>query len=116
MKLALNALRLILVVSGLSCALMAIVIFGQGNQTAWEQLYLYGFYLIASLFFMATLKRGNTLVVVLFLAFNIILLVGSKMGGLTLQTFPSYILAILSFGGFAGAMQFFSAQRKEAGK
>ncbi|MCY4180797.1 MAG: hypothetical protein OXD48_11100, partial [Litoreibacter sp.] len=61
-----------------------------------------------------SLKGGSKFVMLLFLGFNIILLVGSKMGGLTLTSFPAYIMAILSFGGFAGAMQFFSAQRKGA--
>ncbi|MCY4333204.1 MAG: hypothetical protein OXC60_00830 [Litoreibacter sp.] len=114
MNLALKALKLMLIVAALSCAIMLFTIYVQGSEAAWSALYLNGFYLIACLFFMATLKGGSKFVMLLFLGFNIILLVGSKMGGLTLTSFPAYIMAILSFGGFAGAMQFFSAQRKGA--
>lgn len=116
MPLALNALKLMLAVAAITCAIMLFAIFVQGNAAAWPALYLNGFYLVACLFFMLTLKSGHKLIVLMFLGFNILLLIGSKMGGLTLLTFPAYIMAVLSFAGFAGAMQHFSAKRKEAGK
>lgn len=113
MTLALQSLRLMLIASGLLAVLMAVLWLGMGDTLAKPALITQGINLLVCLFFTGLLPKEKTWVSVLFALYCGLLLIGSKMGGFTLTTFPAYVMAILSLGGLAGIVRWFT--RVEAG-
>lgn len=111
MTLALQTLRLMLIFSALAAALMAVLWIGMGDASAKSALITQGINVIACLFFTALLPKRKTWIGVLFAIYCGLLLIGAKMGGFTLTTAPVYIMAILSLGGLAGIMRWFTKER-----
>ncbi len=108
MTLALQSLRLMLIASGLAALLMGVLWVGLGNGAAKAALVTQGINVVACLVFTALLPREKTWISVLFALYCGLLLIGSKMGGFTLTTFPAYVMAILSLGGLAGITRWFT--------
>lgn len=111
MTLALQTLRVMLVVSALSTAAMLVLWLVMGDGSAEIAAYTNGFNLIACALFAVLLPKRQMWIGALFLIFCFILLVGSKSGGFSLVTFPAYIMTLLSFAGIAGIVQWISKER-----
>jgi hypothetical protein len=111
MTLALQSLRLMLIASALCTALMLVLWLGLNNDLAKTAAYTNGLNLAATLIFTILMPKRQTWISAAFLVFCFMLVVGSKMGGFTITTFPAYIMAILSFGGIAGTLRWISNER-----
>ena len=112
MTLALQSLRLMLIASALCTVLMLVLWLGIGNADAQSATYTNGLNLAATILFSLLLPKRKKWISAAFLLFCFMLVIGSKMGGFTITTFPAYIMAILSFGGIAGTLRWISEEQK----
>ncbi|WP_306114724.1 MULTISPECIES: hypothetical protein [unclassified Roseovarius] len=115
MTLALQSLRLMLIASVLAALLMGVLWLGLGNGAAKPALVTQGINVVACLVFTVLLPKEKTWISVFFALYCGLLLIGSKMGGFTLTTFPVYVMAILSIGGLAGIIRWFSGRAGDGG-
>lgn len=115
MNLALKSLHFMLIASALSVLLMVVLWLGFGDAAARPALITQFINVMVCLFFTAMLPKRKTWISVFFALYCGLLLIGSKMGGFTLTTLPVYVMAILSLGGLAGIIRWFSNEREDAG-